>query len=902
MAKLEALRPLLTDIGGTLMQADGYALWLASPGEISPVVLKTLEDYGGMPVAESEGQALWFFFSEEIFLAAARLSVWARFNALLMTLQIFPAQLKAGENNSKNLSFDASFWGLDNQNPASFSILVHSSLWSMASGTPGLGIAEETEEGWPYGPDWRLLTVDSRLPYESRLNWFTLLRPVGNPVDKDFQAGWREFFPHLEAILQRGKFRFTVHDFYLMFPVDSLRRLKEWCRDFIALVERIKVEHPDQYWPCVLAVIERKGLNINADLPVKSNIPWQHLVPDYPHMSLYSAFSLGSEFAVHRVRFATPTGSPEDWASVSLRGEEESSAASLPHLSPPALVLGGQRMCFYCGQTSHAPADCPSRFLAPLESGIWTELAKLNLDAIQSAMGEVQDKLADLQEEERREYLSHAIREPDAPGIMLRAFYDLAWPLQARSISFFWRLRGKDISKAAKDLAPMDKNSVWDTLEDFVHSGGEKCRDEVKHLLVKYPKDYRALSLSGFVAMESGDHEKAESLWKEAERCSPTPAVQAWHVMLQARAYECLGKFSYALKLYRQVCLAFPNWQEPVYRNIVCLVKGGFTQPALALLLPLIDRNGHIFNRAIIDPEMERGYIQVQAALGGHWAFMEQRAKHELDKLKSLNDELSDWFVPGNEFAVEMAGRIESLAQLGEIRNYVAFQRLYLGRLALEKDLQNHVNKKARDFKERFRAFTGRLKVIHEESVWFPFPSVLVEFNKNYSKSVANVNWALLTSFHAPEAFKKAQAMIEEETARIKKLEKRLAFLRIIRDATLFILSMMETFFWLIVVGLLLIFVIFPLVMLYGDKFGLDVTNSILAQERWQVQKGLFFAVSVIALFVSVLKTVLRFERIRDKILAKAKAKSEAIKESQTRSRTGGAAGRAKNAVAKQKG
>lgn len=902
MAKLDALRPHLADSGETLMQADGYALWLTSPGEINPVVLQTLGDYGGMPVAEDGGQSLWFFLSEDVFLAAARLSVWSRFNALLMTLHVFPARLRAGENGSKNLIFDAAVWNIDSPEPADFRIWVHTSLWQRAGATPGLTVqgGDDDAQDGP-GPDWRSLSVDGRLPYQSRQNWHSILKPVGNPVDKDFQAGWREFFPHLEAVLQRSKFRFTIHDFFLMFPLDSLRQLKDWCRDFLSLTERVKAENPDQYWPCLLAVVERKGHNINEDLPEKSNVPWQRLTPDYPHMHMRTAFSLGSEFAVHKARFAASTGSPDDWTSVSLRKEGEKTAASLPQVSPPALTLGSDAPCFYCGQTSHSPGDCPSRLLSPLEGGIWTEVAKLTLEALQSGAAEVEAALAAMGDpEEKKEYLARAIREAEPSGVMLRALYDLAWPVQARSISFFWRIRGKEINKAAKDLAPMDKNQVWDALENFTRSGAEECRNEVKQILLKYPNDYRALSLSGFLAMEAGEAEKAERFWKEAERNSPNPAVQAWHGLLQARLQESLGKFSQALKLYEQACRAFPSWQESAYRRAVCLVKSGFSQAALTLLLPLIEKNGHIFNRAVIDPELERGSIQVQGALEEQWSFMEQQARLEMDKLRHMHEELSTWFVPGNEFAAEMAGRIENLKQLGSIRNFVAFQRLHKGRLGLEKDMQSHVLKEAREFKNRFRSFTNRLKIIHEESIWFPFPSVLVEFNRSYSKSVANVNWALRSNFHTPEAFKRAQAMMEEESLRLKKLEKRLAFLRIIRDATLFILSMLETFFWLMVVGLLCIFVIMPLVMIYGDKFGLDMAGSLIAQERWQVQKGLFFAVTVIAVGIAVLKTVLRFERIRDKILAKAKAKAERVKENKKKPKA--LTGRKKTEPARQKG
>lgn len=870
MANINALRPLLSDISNVQMQSDGYALWMVWPGEINPVVLQTLEDYGGIPVVEDENQALWFFFSNDVLLASARLSVWSRFNSLIMGLYVFPASIKAGENSHKYMECDEAFWSLASKPETAFQVWVHTSLKSVVESTPGLKLAEAAEQS--PGKGWSSLEVDARLPYQSHQGWYSILHPVGNPLDKEFQTGWRDFFSHLESVLQRGKFRFIMHDFFLMFPLDSIRQVKSWCRDFLSLIARLKAENPGQYWPCVLAVVERRGLNLNEDLPQKSNVVWEHLVPDYPHMFMRTAFTLGEEFIVHNVRFTSPTKSSDDWASVSLQSEEKAASGSLPQLISAKLLLGKNTPCFYCGQTSHTPADCPSKDLEPLETGIWTEVAKLGFQSMMEAIASIEVKLAEHgPAEERKKYLSKAIREKDAEGAMLRAIYDIAWPLQSRSISFFWRLRNKDIGKAAKDLAPLDNNPVWGALEGLSVREPHEFDKELQNLSVRYPQDFRIMSLRGFSAMEQGALDKAEGFWKEAEVYSAHPAVKGWHMLLQARALEVGGKPAYGLSLYEQASRFFFAWQEMTYRILVCRVKCGFSEAALGALVPLIDRNGHYFNRALIDPELERGYIQTQTCLFGLWSTMEQRARNEAAALKRMRDELPTWFASGNTFAEEVAGRIDKLLRFEEINNYVAFQKLVNGRQQLEKDVQDYVLHEARSYKNNFRSFTERLRVIREESAWFPFPSVLVEFNKTYNKSVANMNWALQANFHNPDAFRKAQVLMEKETERLRKLENRLRFLRIIRDSTLFLLSVAEKFFWMEIVGLLLIFIVMPLILLYGEKIGLDLSSSIIAKERWLVQKALFIVISILAAGIACLRTVFRFEDIRDKILNKAR-------------------------------
>jgi len=302
------------------------------------------------------------------------------------------------------------------------------------------------------------------------------------------------------------------------------------------------------------------------------------------------------------------------------------------------------------------------------------------------------------------------------------------------------------------------------------------------------------------------------------------------------------------------------------------MVKSGFTAAALPHLVSLIDRSGHFFNRALIDPELERGYIQVLAQLYFMWSSMSARAREEVANLTRIRGELGAWFLPDNAFAADAALRIDKILERSHhIENYVAFQMLVTGRARIEREIQAHVLAEAREYKERFKANGARLKQIHEESAWFPFPKTLVEFNRSYNESVANNNWALKANFHTPEAFRKAQMLMEQEGERLKKLEGRLKFLRVVRDSTLFVLVLAETFLWLQIIGLLLIFAVLPLFIFYGDKVGLEFLANALAKERWPVQKALLIVLTVFSVGVAGLRTILRFESIRDTILRKAR-------------------------------
>jgi hypothetical protein len=872
MVTLNSLREQLGEIGELQVQADGYALRMLWQGNVNPVVVQTLEDYGGLKIAEDPAQALWFFFSTDVMLAVARLGVWARFNALTLALEVFPARFQSDRRGRKALILDEALWQQELTAPKEFQIWVHKSLAETVEKLPGLKLLEDGANKNPAPALWSLLEVDSRLPYQSPLSWYAVLHPVGTTQDKDFLSGWREFLTQLEAVLQRNKFRFSIHDFYLMFPLESMRQIKDWCRDYLTLVDRLKTEAPGQYWPCVLAVVDRRGMTLNEDLPAKVGVAWEHLVPDYPHMSMRNALTLGDEFAAHEVLFAPVRQSPDDWASISLAGDENEAGAALPQLAPVNLVMGGYNQCFYCGQRSHESAKCPSRRIEASQSSIWPRVARLDFDAMRQAVRDVNAMLEGCENDEARETVIAAeLRENSERSVMLKAFYDIVWPVQLRAINFFWRARNKDLKKAAKDLASVGDNPVWHLLEGFAGMDREELKEKLQTISIRYSKDFRINSLRGFLAMEDGELDKAEKHWKDAELSSPHPIVQAWHSLLQARSLESRGLYSQASILYDQISRACPAWLDAEYRKALCWIKSGFTEPALNCLVALIDKSGHFFNKALVDPEMERGYIQVMSCLNSLWTAMEQRAAEEEANLTRMREDLATWFLPDNAFALETAERIDKVLSLASVKNYVAFQMLADGRVQIEHDIQAHVMQEARNFKNSFRSFANRLKVIHEESAWFPFPKTLVEFNRSYNEGVRNLNWAATANFHTPEAFRKAQTLCEKEEERLTKLEGRLRFLRIVRDATLFLLSLVQTFLWLEAIGIILIFVVLPLFMLYGDKLGFDFAVSVISRDRWLVQKALFFVVSVLAVTIAGLRTLFRFENIRAKILKKAK-------------------------------
>ena len=67
------------------------------------------------------------------------------------------------------------------------------------------------------------------------------------------------------------------------------------------------------------------------------------------------------------------------------------------------------------------------------------------------------------------------------------------------------------------------------------------------------------------------------------------------------------------------------------------------------------------------------------------------------------------------------------------------------------------------------------------------------------------------------------------------------------RDATLFILLMGKSFMWMEIVGLGLALLAIPVAVFVGEAYQYTWHTGIIEGQRWNIQKGLIVAVSVMA-------------------------------------------------------
>ena len=872
MPPLKALLQNQSNIaqGQERRQAEGLVVWLTWRGTLNPSVLQTIQEYGGLGLTQDEQQGLWFFFQIDGFLSLARLQLWAKLQAMPLTVVVMKGVLAFGENQARQLRLEPELLNQTQEVPLAFNVWIHEHAAPLGQGLPGLNFEEDAQPEGLAQSKWHKLTADSRLPYQSSMGWYCVLKPLGNPLEKGFQLGWREFFNELETILSRQKFKYTLHNNFLLFPLDNLRLLRTWGTEFFNLIARLKESDDERakYWPCVMVVVDKRGLNFNNELPDKIPLDWDQLMPDFPVMTMRNGYLMGSEFMVHEVRFAAGAGTMDDWCSVSPLLEDGDNVGIVPVDIAVSLVSGKHVQCFYCGLRSHKPAQCPSRQLREWSPESWKTLAAMDFATMNAAFKDINAQMTASGDDG---LLNLLLAQEGNAYDLARAVFEINSPVQHNSMRRVWLSASRDPGAGFGRPNPQDDNPIWRALDNLPTGELIPLEKEVLAIGQRSLRDYRVKVLNGFLALDREDPLRASALWKEAEVLCHTPLQLSHLHFLQARLTEICGKYENAGLMYSAILSMTPDWIEPIYRHIVCLVKMGFADEALPRLLTLIERDPNMFNRILIDPEVERGRVQILGGLYGLWLETKEQAANEIQSLGHLRMELNTWFTPEHPFAIKAFERIDNLMAISGVVNFVPYQRLIRSRIVLEKSMQDEISLEARDLRTKFKSFAQRLNRVTEEAAWFPFPRLLVEFNRSHNKVSQSLNWALTANLQVAENFNKAQKISEQQGEVLGKLESKIKFLKIIRDSTLFTFITGKAFLWMEVIALIVIFAGLPLFLYYGEKANWPFVSQLMYQDKWEMQKVLVLFTSFIALAISALRTAAVFEKRRDKLLQKGK-------------------------------
>ncbi|KAB1443595.1 tetratricopeptide repeat protein [Pseudodesulfovibrio senegalensis] len=862
MPSLSSLLAELPEIKQSRMVSSGLGVWMAWSGKKHNAIENTMRDYGALLMTEDNNQALWFCPDNEVLRAVARLQNWARVNSLPAFCQVFPVTFLVAPDLSISLSVPQEIKVQDVVAPSDFEVWLHPKLKEQVASVKGLAVRPANAMDGLAPLEWNTLHADSGLDYESMLKWYFIIKPLGKLGDKESIIGWRDFSAEIQDLLQRLGLRYIsdVKEGFIFFPLNNIRLLRTFCSDVLNTIAAAKADEEKKYWPVVMAAVPQQGHNFTEELPKKVGVDWNRLVPDFPHLRYVDAFLLSNWFKLNETRYGGAQVTLDSWCNIRLKdGGDDARYGTMEVMLPVNMVQNDGRECFYCGQKNHLPSECPTKQFTQPASQVWTQLSKLDLDALNDAVVEL-DKAVD--PENFVATMEALLDKKKGPAALLaRCIFEINSCVQLRLLKLVWRSRGKEWPEGLRQLAPEESSNAWSALAALQGGDIDEAALQAKEASLKHQRSFQPHSFMGFLSMEQEDFGQALFQWQEAERLGYTPLQQGYLEFLQGRLHEVEGAYKDAVSAYKRAYVISPMWQECLYRQAVAMVKMGFAGQAMDLFHDLIQRDPHMFNRILIDPELDRGRVQILSALWDLWYDVETRAEEARKQVDEYIEDINKRFDKKHAFYEAAAEDLDRLKKIGAIRNYVAYRQLLRGAEKFKEQLDNQVKLEVRRVNGTVEFLTERIKEIQKEAAWFPFPSLLRDFNRDFNFCVEKINWIKTQQIKQAENFRKSLDFMTQIEDHIDTLQKKLVTLRIIRDGTLFVLMLGKSFIWFELVGLGLALMAVPAFLYFTHGVeGSWIVDTIRTQQ-WEFTKGLVIILSVLALLFSAVKTALGFEK-----------------------------------------
>lgn len=862
MPTIAKLLDELPEISQSRLVASGFGLWVTWKGDLNSSVDNTLREYGALCVVRDTDQALWFCNTTEIFRALARLQIWARVNPMAITCQVVPLTFLVGYEMEYTVSLSVELDRQDVRPSDDCEVYIHPKLKENIDSVPGL----ETQvvgnvEGFA-SVDWLALHADQGLDYETDRKWYFVIKPLGRMSDKDSIIGWRDFSNEILDLLKRLGLKYIsdVKEGAIFFPLDSFRLLRSFCSEILTLIQNVKEDPEKKYWPIVMAGVPQGNLAFSGDLPKKVGLDWNRLAPDFPHVRFMDGFLLSEWFRMNEVRYGTEAVSLDSWCTLAPReGGGKIDHGTMQVILPAVLLETEGEECFYCGQKNHASIQCPSKQIATPQPQVWHLLAKTDVKEFSKGFNAIDADVS--QEEYSGTMLAVLNKKNDIEGLMARAVHEINVSSQLRTLKMVWRSRAKEWSEGFRHLADQEGEFIWDGLNALMEGRPEDAEELAKQAQLKAPRSYQPHSLLGFCKLEQGDFTQALFHWQEAERMGYTPLQKGYLTYLQARLMEVEGNIKEAINTYKQANSSAPTWIDPVYRQAVCMVKMGFTGQAMDLFTDLISRDPHVFNRVLVDPELDRGRVQLLSSLWEMWAKASEEVEAARKRVDGFIDDIAKRFDASHGYFDSANEELERLKKLGVTNNYVAYRLLIRGTDKFNASLDGEIKREIKRVNANLEYLTDRVRSIQREAAWFPFPKLLLEFNKDFNFCVDKINWIKTQSMKDAENFRRSLVHVEEIEDRIDALQGRLVTLRIIRDSTLFVLMLGKNFIWMELLSLGLALVGIPALLYFSQGVEGNWLIDAIKEQRWEFSKGLVIILSVLCLALAAIKSAFSFDK-----------------------------------------
>jgi tetratricopeptide (TPR) repeat protein len=406
-------------------------------------------------------------------------------------------------------------------------------------------------------------------------------------------------------------------------------------------------------------------------------------------------------------------------------------------------------------------------------------------------------------------------------------------------------------------------------MENMRNKNYSQAERMMQQAILRASKNYQPHVLLGFIALETDNARKAESHWQNALSLCYTSLQQTYLILLKARLKEIQGIYDQAHGLYLEAHGHSSKWLEPRYRQAVSITKKGFLDQAWMVFSELIAEDPNYFNRILIDPELERGRSFFLSSLARPWSQSRRQAATEKEEMGKLSQKLETWFETEDPFRQDVMESLQNLQDKSSIENYVAFSRTAQVMARLHKETEQKIKEAIATTKLTIRKDIERLRLLHAEIGYFPFPRLIRRTKENFNKAGKMLHGLSKMDLQVGSVYKKTKEQLIEAEKILDKLEARLKSIKILRDATLFVLLVGKSFLWLSILALVASMVAVPVMLHSMQSSGSEWATEWLTTQRWQVQRTVSLIMVFISGVVAAVWTSLRFEKQKNKYLTK---------------------------------
>lgn len=531
---------------------------------------------------------------------------------------------------------------------------------------------------------------------------------------------------------------------------------------------------------------------------------------------------------------------------LSLALPEISRVEIFPHRALP--LAGPLPPCFYCGMTTHRPADCPGKMLTMATQGI-SLAGYLPLAVLSELFGKAlsgQEKLANLMAAGLT--LSH-IRQNPLLQVYL-AYFDLNLIYQPRflaNIAFNSNAKWEELTKP--EMVSADSHSLHlglDCLRVGQHAQAEDLFVEES----RRPKGKHFYAIIGraFVALELERDSDLEHFLEYAAGIANTDKEKIYISLLQSRYYALHDDHWKAGHALDNVFSLRRDLPEALYRQVQLMVRGDMGEKGIRQLRALVADRKELFLTALMDPQLLEVAGPVEDLLAVRLQVQHQEAEEGLLQAQALCQDIQSWF-PGEESPTALFADLAGLEkQFAQGSYYDLLEVAHRAQALLRAGYRLQEN--ALDaMKAQIAKLSASLEGFLRFWQGYPYPSFFGNFQEILQaarKKLGETEGLARQNMHGQlyQTIQEGLAQVREGCDALRPLAARMAGVRILCDgAKLFGWKLLITEIVLLAGGALL----FPLLAFFlaGDSGGVIelLTNSWLQRQ----------ALLIVSLFVAPL-------------------------------------------------